>query len=30
MSKLNITHLVLSGGGMKGISYVGAMRYIYI
>lgn len=30
MNKLNITHLVLSGGGMRGIAYVGAMRYLYL
>lgn len=30
MDKLNITHLVLAGGGMKGVVYVGALRYLYI
>lgn len=27
---MNITHLVLSGGGMRGVIFVGALRYIYI
>jgi len=27
---MKITHLVLSGGGMRGVMYVGALRYIYI
>lgn len=30
MDKLNITHLVLSGGGMKGVIFIGALRYMYI
>jgi predicted acylesterase/phospholipase RssA len=30
MDKLNITHLVLSGGGMKGAIFIGALRYMYI
>jgi len=30
MDKLNITHLVLSGGGMRGVIFIGALRYIYI
>ena len=30
MDKLNITHLVLSGGGMKGVIFKGALRYMYI
>ena len=30
MDKLNITHLVLSGGGMKGVIFIGALRYLYI
>jgi predicted acylesterase/phospholipase RssA len=30
MDKLNITHLVLSGGGMRGVIYIGAIRYLYI
>jgi predicted acylesterase/phospholipase RssA len=30
MNKLNITHLVLSGGGMKGVIFIGALRYMYI
>jgi len=27
---MNITHLVLSGGGMRGVIFIGALRYIYI
>lgn len=27
---MNITHLVLSGGGMHGVMYVGALRYLYL
>jgi NTE family protein len=27
---LNITHLVLSGGGMRGVIFVGALRYLYL
>ena len=27
---MNITHLVLSGGGMRGVIFVGALRYMYI
>jgi predicted acylesterase/phospholipase RssA len=30
MSKLHITHLVLSGGGMHGVMYIGALRYLYL
>lgn len=30
MDTLNITHLVLSGGGMRGVIYIGAIRYLYI
>jgi predicted acylesterase/phospholipase RssA len=30
MNKLNITHLVLSGGGMRGVIFIGALRYLYI
>ena len=30
MDTLNITHLVLSGGGMKGVIFIGALRYMYI
>lgn len=30
MSKLHITHLVLSGGGMHGVMFVGALRYMYL
>jgi hypothetical protein len=30
MDTLNITHLVLSGGGMRGVVYIGAIRYLYI
>lgn len=30
MNKLNITHLVISGGGMHGVIFVGALRYIYL
>ena len=30
MDKLNITHLVLSGGGMRGVLFVGALRYLYL
>jgi predicted acylesterase/phospholipase RssA len=29
-TKLNITHLVLSGGGMHGVAYIGAFRYLYL
>lgn len=27
---INITHLVLSGGGMHGVVFVGALRYLYL
>jgi NTE family protein len=27
---MNITHLVLSGGGMRGVIFIGALRYMYI
>lgn len=27
---MKITHLVLSGGGMRGIMFIGALRYLYI
>ncbi len=27
---IHITHLVLSGGGMHGVMYVGALRYLYL
>ena len=27
---MNITHLVLSGGGMHGVMFLGALRYLYI
>jgi predicted acylesterase/phospholipase RssA len=27
---MNITHLVLSGGGMRGVIFVGALRYMYL
>ena len=27
---MNITHLVLSGGGMRGVLFVGALRYLYL
>ena len=30
MSKLHITHLVMSGGGMHGVMFVGALRYLYL
>jgi predicted acylesterase/phospholipase RssA len=30
MSKIHITHLVLSGGGMHGVIYIGALRYLYL
>ena len=30
MDKLNISHLVLSGGGMRGVIFIGAIRYLYI
>jgi NTE family protein len=30
MNRLNITHLVLSGGGMYGIITIGALRYLYL
>ena len=30
MDTLNITHLVLSGGGMRGVIFIGALRYLYI
>jgi predicted acylesterase/phospholipase RssA len=30
MDKLNITHIVLSGGGMRGVIFIGALRYLYI
>jgi predicted acylesterase/phospholipase RssA len=30
MSKLHITHLVFSGGGMHGVMYIGALRYLYL
>ena len=30
MSDIKITHLVLSGGGMRGIMFVGALRYLYL
>lgn len=30
MDQLNITHLVLSGGGMRGVIFIGAIRYLYI
>ena len=30
MDTLNITHLVLSGGGMRGVVYIGAIRHLYI
>ena len=26
---MNITHLVLSGGGMHGVMFIGALRYLY-
>ena len=26
---MNITHLVLSGGGMHGAMFIGALRYLY-
>ena len=30
MDTLNITHLVLSGGGMRGVIFIGAIRHLYI
>lgn len=30
MGDLNITHLVISGGGMRGAVYIGALRYLYL
>jgi len=30
MRDLNITHLVISGGGMRGAVYIGALRYLYL
>lgn len=27
---MNITHLVLSGGGMHGVMFIGALRYLYL
>lgn len=30
MDTLNITHLVISGGGMRGVIFIGALRYLYI
>lgn len=27
---MKITHLVLSGGGMRGVMFIGALRYLYI
>jgi predicted acylesterase/phospholipase RssA len=27
---MNITHLVLSGGGMRGVIFIGALRYMYL
>jgi predicted acylesterase/phospholipase RssA len=27
---MNITHLVLSGGGMRGVIFIGALRYLYL
>ena len=30
MRDLNITHLVISGGGMIGAVYIGALRYLYL
>lgn len=30
MSKLHVTHLALSGGGMHGVMFVGALRYMYL
>ena len=29
-TNMNITHLVLSGGGMRGVIFVGALRYLYL
>ena len=26
---MKITHLVLSGGGMRGVIFIGAIRYLY-
>jgi len=30
IENINITHLVLSGGGMRGVIFVGALRYLYL
>jgi predicted acylesterase/phospholipase RssA len=30
IKNMNITHLVLSGGGMRGVIFVGALRYLYL
>ena len=30
MNKLKITHLVMSGGGMQGPVFIGALRYMYL
>ena len=30
IKNINITHLVLSGGGMRGVIFVGALRYLYL
>ena len=30
IANINITHLVLSGGGMRGVIFVGALRYLYL
>jgi len=30
MVNMNITHLVLSGGGMHGVMFIGALRYLYL
>jgi len=30
MSDFKITHLALSGGGMKGVMFIGALRYLYL
>jgi len=30
MENINITHLVLSGGGMRGVIFIGAFRYLYL
>ncbi len=29
-TSMNITHLVLSGGGMRGVIFIGALRYLYL